>query len=231
MPSTTVVHAIHDVGYELMLGETTVTNNAIAEIINDTGKLLTISIPGGPLPVHLTVDHPGGRRDWFGYWPSRRLSRRSPGERGVSHRVEASDFVVTGPGHADTAVDPAVVLQSRCAAFGDQLGQDGVSFGPLHRGQGHPRLGFPGVGGIHPGNLADRTLLRCAGRGPGHHGIAPRSPLSAGVLRRHGPDEQHGAQPARLHQQGQAIGRRHTSSTSASSTPRDLAGHGLPGTG
>ena len=45
------------------------TDNAIAEIINDTGKLLTISIPGGPLPVHLTVDHPGGRRDWCGCWP------------------------------------------------------------------------------------------------------------------------------------------------------------------
>jgi hypothetical protein len=62
MPSTTLVHAIHEVGYELMLVGARVTDNATAEIIKDTGKLLTISIPGGLLPVHLTVDPPGAAR-------------------------------------------------------------------------------------------------------------------------------------------------------------------------
>ena len=62
MPSTTLVHAIHEVGYELMLVGARVTDNATAEIIKDTGNLLTISIPGGLLPVHLIVD-PRGRRD------------------------------------------------------------------------------------------------------------------------------------------------------------------------
>jgi len=62
MPSTTLVHATHEVGYELMLVGARVTANAIAEIIKDTGTLLTISIPGGLLPVHLIVDPPGAAR-------------------------------------------------------------------------------------------------------------------------------------------------------------------------
>jgi hypothetical protein len=62
MPSTTSVHAIHEVGYELMLVGAKVTDNATAEIIKDTGELLTISIPGGLLPVHLIVDPPGAAR-------------------------------------------------------------------------------------------------------------------------------------------------------------------------
>jgi hypothetical protein len=62
MPSTTPVHAIHEVGYELMLVGARVTDNATVEIIKDTGKLLTISIPGGLLPVHLIVDPPGAAR-------------------------------------------------------------------------------------------------------------------------------------------------------------------------
>jgi hypothetical protein len=62
MPSTTSVHAIHEVGYELMLVGAKVTDNATAEIIKDTGKLLTISIPDGLLPVHLIVDPPGAAR-------------------------------------------------------------------------------------------------------------------------------------------------------------------------
>lgn len=56
MPSIIFVHAIYEVGYELMLVEARVTNNLTAEIIKDTGKLLTISIPNGLLPVHLVVD-------------------------------------------------------------------------------------------------------------------------------------------------------------------------------
>jgi len=56
------VHAIYEVGYELMLVEARVTNNATVEIIKDTGKLLTISIPNGMLPVHLVVDPPGAAR-------------------------------------------------------------------------------------------------------------------------------------------------------------------------
>jgi hypothetical protein len=62
MLSTTLVHAIHEVGYELMLVGAKVTDNATAEIIKDTGELLTISIPGGLLPVHLIVDPPGAAR-------------------------------------------------------------------------------------------------------------------------------------------------------------------------
>ena len=62
MPSTTSVHAIHEMGYELMLVGAVVTDNATVEIIKDTGKLLTISIPGGLLPVHLIVDPPGAAR-------------------------------------------------------------------------------------------------------------------------------------------------------------------------
>ena len=45
-----------------MLVEARVTNNATVEIIKDTGKLLTISIPNGMLPVHLVVDPPGAAR-------------------------------------------------------------------------------------------------------------------------------------------------------------------------
>jgi hypothetical protein len=45
-----------------MLVGATVTGTARAEIIKDTGKLLTISIPGGLLPVHLIVDPPGAAR-------------------------------------------------------------------------------------------------------------------------------------------------------------------------
>jgi hypothetical protein len=62
MPSTTLVHAIQKVGYALMLVGATVTGTARAEIIKDTGKLLTISIPGGLLPVYLIVDPPGAVR-------------------------------------------------------------------------------------------------------------------------------------------------------------------------
>jgi hypothetical protein len=62
MPSPTFDHAIHEVGYELMLVGARVTDNATAEIIRDNGKLLTISIPGGLLPVHLIVDPPGAAR-------------------------------------------------------------------------------------------------------------------------------------------------------------------------
>ena len=61
MPST-LVHAIREVGYEPMLVGAKITENATAEIIKDTGKLLTISIPGGLLPVHLIVDPPGAAR-------------------------------------------------------------------------------------------------------------------------------------------------------------------------
>ncbi len=49
-------------GYELMLVGARVTDNAIAEIVKDTGTLLTISIPGGLLPVRLIVDPPGAAR-------------------------------------------------------------------------------------------------------------------------------------------------------------------------
>lgn len=45
-----------------MLVGATVTNTARVEIVKDTGKLLTISIPGGLLPVHLIVDPPGAAR-------------------------------------------------------------------------------------------------------------------------------------------------------------------------
>jgi hypothetical protein len=62
MPSTTLVRAIHEMGNEPMLVGAKVTDNAIAEIIKDTGTLLTISIPGGLLPVHLIVDPPGAAR-------------------------------------------------------------------------------------------------------------------------------------------------------------------------
>ena len=62
MPSTTVVRAIHDMEYELMLVDALVTDNATAEIIRDTGTRLTIRIPDGLLPVHLTVDPPGAAR-------------------------------------------------------------------------------------------------------------------------------------------------------------------------
>jgi len=60
MPSTTLVHAIDEVGYDLMLVEADVTHNATMEIIKDTGKRLTISIPHGLLPVNLIVDPPRG---------------------------------------------------------------------------------------------------------------------------------------------------------------------------
>jgi hypothetical protein len=45
-----------------MLVGARVTDNATAKIIKDTGKLLTISIPDGLLPVNLTVDPPGAAR-------------------------------------------------------------------------------------------------------------------------------------------------------------------------
>jgi hypothetical protein len=47
---------------ELMLVDAIVTDNATAEIIKDTGTRLTIRIPGGLLPVHLTVDPLGAAR-------------------------------------------------------------------------------------------------------------------------------------------------------------------------
>jgi hypothetical protein len=62
MPATTPVHAIREVGYELILVGARVTDNARVEIIKDNGKLLTISIPDGLLPVHLIVDPPGAAR-------------------------------------------------------------------------------------------------------------------------------------------------------------------------
>ena len=45
-----------------MLVDAIVTDNATAEIIQDTGTRLTIRIPDGLLPVHLTVDPPGAAR-------------------------------------------------------------------------------------------------------------------------------------------------------------------------
>lgn len=62
MPSTTPVHTIQEMGYELMLVGAKVTHSTTLEIIEDTGKLLTISIPDGLLPVHLIVDPPGAAR-------------------------------------------------------------------------------------------------------------------------------------------------------------------------
>jgi hypothetical protein len=57
-----LIHAIHEMGYELMLVDAIVTDDATVEIIGDTGTRLTIRIPGGLLPVHLTVDHAGAAR-------------------------------------------------------------------------------------------------------------------------------------------------------------------------
>lgn len=57
-----LIHAIHVTEYELVLVDALVTDNATAEIIRDTGTRLTIRIPGGLLPVHLTVDPPGAAR-------------------------------------------------------------------------------------------------------------------------------------------------------------------------
>jgi hypothetical protein len=62
MPSTTLIQATYDARYELMLVGAEVTKTAKAEIVKDTGALLTISIPGGLLPVHLIVDPPGAAR-------------------------------------------------------------------------------------------------------------------------------------------------------------------------
>jgi hypothetical protein len=45
-----------------MLVGATVTATARMEIVRDTGTRLTISIPDGLLPVHLTVDPPGAAR-------------------------------------------------------------------------------------------------------------------------------------------------------------------------
>lgn len=45
-----------------MLVGATVTATARIEIVKDTGKRLTISIPDGLLPVHLIVDPPGATR-------------------------------------------------------------------------------------------------------------------------------------------------------------------------
>ena len=45
-----------------MLVCATVTGTARAEIIKDTRKLLTISIPSGPLPVYPIVNPPGTAR-------------------------------------------------------------------------------------------------------------------------------------------------------------------------
>lgn len=49
-------------GYDPMPAGARVTDNTRAELIKDTGKLLTISIPDGLLPVRLTVDPPGSAR-------------------------------------------------------------------------------------------------------------------------------------------------------------------------
>lgn len=62
VPSVIVIHAVQEVGYELMLVGVSVIGTARAEIIRDSGELLTISIPGGMLPVHLIVDPPGAAR-------------------------------------------------------------------------------------------------------------------------------------------------------------------------
>jgi hypothetical protein len=62
MPSTSLVHAIREVGYGLMLVEAAVTHDTKMEIIKEIGKQLTISIPDGLLPVLLIVD-PQERRD------------------------------------------------------------------------------------------------------------------------------------------------------------------------
>ena len=48
--------------HELMLVDAIITDDATAKIIKDTGTRLTIRIPGGLLPVHLTVDPPGAAR-------------------------------------------------------------------------------------------------------------------------------------------------------------------------
>jgi hypothetical protein len=45
-----------------MLVGADITDNAIMEITEDTGKRLTISIPYGLLPVNLIVDPPGAAR-------------------------------------------------------------------------------------------------------------------------------------------------------------------------
>jgi hypothetical protein len=45
-----------------MLVVAKVTDRLRAEIVKDTGKLLTISIPNGQLPVYLVVDPPGAAR-------------------------------------------------------------------------------------------------------------------------------------------------------------------------
>jgi hypothetical protein len=62
MPSNILVHVIHEVGYELMLVGARITENTIMEIIEDTGELLTISIPYELLPVQLLVNPPGAAR-------------------------------------------------------------------------------------------------------------------------------------------------------------------------
>lgn len=59
-----------------MLVDAVVTDDATVEIIRDTGTLLTIRIPGGLLPVHLTVD-PRERSDWFTCWSDTRIEHRS----------------------------------------------------------------------------------------------------------------------------------------------------------
>ena len=77
MPSTTVVRAIPEVEHELMLVDALVTDNATTEILRDTGTRLTIRIPGGLLPVHLTVDPPGGTTGA----PAGRIRGQSTGHR------------------------------------------------------------------------------------------------------------------------------------------------------
>jgi hypothetical protein len=57
MPSTTQSTKHHETEYKLMLVDAIVTDNATAEIIKDTGTLLTIRIPGGLLPVHHATSH------------------------------------------------------------------------------------------------------------------------------------------------------------------------------
>jgi hypothetical protein len=52
--------ARHDRRHDLMM---TAVNIAQAEIVRDTGELLTISIPDSLIPIHLIVDPPA-RHGW-----------------------------------------------------------------------------------------------------------------------------------------------------------------------
>ncbi len=99
-----LIDAIHAMGYQLMLAGARVTGNTTTEIINDTGKMLTINFPGGLLRVHLIVDA-RGRRNWCECWPGTRRKQerqnsgpkipRSPRKTPAGHR---SSCPVSAPG-------------------------------------------------------------------------------------------------------------------------------------